>query len=689
MSKFVLRKLILSEVCGSKLKILEPGEYIFTDAKYDDFFMDGVVIQAVVGKNGCGKSSLTEMLFRMSNNLSALMLKGYERPASEQFYFIQNVVGELHFEIDGFDGVLKCENDEVTLQLDNETFVWSLEHDDCEHRVGEQIITGETRFQKEVKATARFFYTIATNYSMQSYITDDYSSERIYYWDAEKKNWEETHDATSWIDSVFHKNDGYMSPIVLNPYRHEGTIDMAQEERLTTNRLCSMLWETKELPDEEQLFEDYRLLDVCYDFFNWPLIQKFDETVLDELPEGPFSDRFAYANEQDGSISRSILEAYGLTVDRKQSLVEKTLRIYLSYKTLNVAKKYPSYTAFNKLGDVNLIFKSTPEAYYHTKAKQLVATILKDPSHITLKIRQTLDLIECLSNLADKNAFEGRFSYGDYLRLIGKPEEPVGVLERMDLLPPPIFRPHIYLIKTKVYNEIMKIENKELRNSRLRSSAINISRLSSGERQFIYMTSTLIYHTLNLKSVPDDGSRVKYRNLNMVLDEIEICFHPEYQRTFINKLLGLIKRTRLTECFGINVLVITHSPFVLSDIPQGNIMYLKEGHQLTDDEIMAEEITNPFCANINDILHQSFFLEKGFVGEFAKQRVLSLLNYLKGYKDNDGWSPEKARAFIAEIGEPLVREQLLGIYKDSPITGVQDKIAIYREEIQRLERGEL
>lgn len=235
----------------------------------------------------------------------------------------------------------------------------------------------------------------------------------------------------------------------------------------------------------------------------------------------------------------------------------------------------------------------------------------------------------------------------------------------------------------------MKIENKELRNRRLRSSAINISRLSSGERQFIYMTSTLIYHALNLKSVPDDGTRVKYRNLNMVLDEIEICFHPEYQRTFINKLLNLIKRTRLTECFGINILVVTHSPFVLSDIPQGNIMYLKEGHQLTGDEIKAEEITNPFCANINDILHQSFFLEKGFVGEFAKQRVLSLLDYLNGVKNVEDWSPEKARAFIAEVGEPLVREQLLGIYKDSPITGVQDKIAIYREEIQRLEREEL
>jgi AAA15 family ATPase/GTPase len=689
MSKFVLRKLSLSSACGSKLKILEPGEYVFTNAKYDDFFMDGVTIQAIVGKNGCGKSSLIEMLFRMSNNLSALMLKGYKRPAAEQIYFIQNVVGELHFEIDGIPGVLKCENDKVALQLDDETFVWSLEHGDCEHCIGKQRIKGETRFQKEVKASASFFYTIATNYSMQSYITDDYSSERILRWDTKKKSWEKTYDATSWIDSVFHKNDGYMSPIVLNPYRHDGTIDMAKEERLTTNRLCSMLWETKELPDEEQLIDGYRLFAVSYDFYNLPLIQKFDKKVLNKLPRGSFSDCFTYAYKQDGSIARSIMDAYGLTLDRKQSLVEKTLRIYLSYKTLNVAKKYPSYSAFNKLGDINLIFQSTPEAYYHTKVKQLVEAILRDPSHITLKIRQTLDLIECFANLADKNTFEGYFSYSDYLRLVGKPEEPVGVLERMDLLPPPIFRPHIYLIKTKEYNRIMKIENEELRSRRLQDKVININRLSSGERQFIYLTSTLIYHALNLKSVPDDGTRVKYRNLNMVLDEIEICFHPEYQRTFINKLLSLIKRTRLTECFGINILVVTHSPFVLSDIPQGNIMYLKEGHQLTGDEIKAEEITNPFCANINDILHQSFFLEKGFVGEFAKQRVLSLLDYLNGGKNVDDWSPEKARAFIAEVGEPLVREQLLGIYKDSLVTGVQDKIAIYREEIQRLEGREL
>ena len=117
MGRFVLRKIVVDKACGSKLKILDPGEYIFTDAKYDDFFMNGVAIQAVVGKNGCGKSSLIEMLFRMSNNLAALMLRGYERPAAEHINFITDVVGELHYELDGVAGVLKCEKEKAGAEM--------------------------------------------------------------------------------------------------------------------------------------------------------------------------------------------------------------------------------------------------------------------------------------------------------------------------------------------------------------------------------------------------------------------------------------------------------------------------------------------------------------------------------------------------------------------------------------------
>ncbi len=689
MSRFVLRKLILDKACGSKLKILEPGEYIFSDDNYDAFFMDGLAIQAVVGKNGSGKSTLIEMLFRMSNNLAAMMFRGYPRPAAEKVYFIKGVIGELFYVIDGVEGRLVCGNEYVELMFGTESYRWTLNSIDCEHKENGSVVNEEeTRFQKEVKAAASFFYTIATNYSMQSYITDDYAGEQLLGWNEKEGKWSDTKDATSWIDGVFHKNDGYMSPIVLNPYRHEGVVDMAKEERLTTSRLCALLWEMKEAPDKEQLVEGYRLLDIGYDFFNWPLIQKFDKKVLNELPEGSFSSHFLWSYNQDYSIAKSILNAYHLDLNRKMSLVEQTLRIYLAYKTLSIAGKYPSYSHFIEVGNVNLIFQAKAEANYHKLIPTLVEKINADNSHITLKIRQTKKLIEATLQPDYEKLLENRFTYMTYIQMLGYPPKVDRIEERMELLPPAIFRPHALLVKNEVVKELKKnVEDDRERMRLLYEKAINLNQLSSGERQFIYTTSTLVYHALNLKSVPD-VERVSYKNIIMVLDEIEICFHPEYQRTFISKFVDLMKRTRLTEFFGINVLVVTHSPFVLSDIPQGNIMYLKKGHQLSKDELEAENITNPFCANINDILHQSFFLEKGFVGEFARRKVLSLASYLKGEENRDDWTPEEARNFIREVGEPLLKEQLQEIYKESSVVGVHDKIALYEYEIERLRSEE-
>jgi hypothetical protein len=351
---------------------------------------------------------------------------------------------------------------------------------------------------------------------------------------------------------------------------------------------------------------------------------------------------------------------------------------------LSIAGKYPSYSHFEPLGDVNLIFQSKAEKYYHDQIPELVERINEDESHITLKVRQTRKLIEATLQPDYKQQLEGRFTYGKYIQMLGYPERVDRIEERTELLPPPVFRPHALLIKNDVYKELMEaVSDEQERNSLLFSKAINLNQLSSGERQFIYTTSTLVYHAMNLKSVPVE-TRVSYKNICMVLDEIEICFHPEYQRSFINKFVDLMKRTRLTESFGINVLVVTHSPFVLSDIPQSNIMYLREGYQMTKDELVADGVTNPFCANINDILHQSFFLEKGFTGEFARRRVVSLACYLRGDENRDGWTVDKARKFINEIGEPLLREQLLEIYKESPIAGVRDKIALYEDEIRRL-----
>ena len=143
----------------------------------------------------------------------------------------------------------------------------------------------------------------------------------------------------------------------------------------------------------------------------------------------------------------------------------------------------------------------------------------------------------------------------------------------------------------------------------------------------------------------------------MVLDEVEICFHPEYQRTFVDKLLRLFERTHLSTHFGIQVIVVTHSPFVLSDIPKGNILYLDDGVNITKKKDL-----NTFGANVNELLNQSFFLSGGFMGEFAKGKIESLVKYLKKEGDEDKWDEIKAKELIDMVGDELIQYQLQQLY---------------------------
>jgi hypothetical protein len=156
--------------------------------------------------------------------------------------------------------------------------------------------------------------------------------------------------------------------------------------------------------------------------------------------------------------------------------------------------------------------------------------------------------------------------------------------------------------------------------------------------------------------------------VSVVLDEIEVCFHPEYQRMFISRLLELlVDRLHLNEEFGIHLLMTTHSPFILSDIPNELITYMENGHQLTKDELGERKIRPPMAGNISELLHQSFFLHNGFIGEYVRKKILSLVDYLKtGYAGPDAWDEEQSKLFIEGICEPFISKQLKMLYENRP-----------------------
>lgn len=148
--------------------------------------------------------------------------------------------------------------------------------------------------------------------------------------------------------------------------------------------------------------------------------------------------------------------------------------------------------------------------------------------------------------------------------------------------------------------------------------------LSSGERQIAYTVSNLMYHMINIDSVSStylmnknedrNESLLKYKYVNIMLDEVELYFHPELQRRFLNYVKTAINNIQFESIKGINVIVVTHSPFVLSDLPRKNILFLSK----------EEESGETYCANIHDMLSQSFFMDYS-IGEIARQELQHII----------------------------------------------------------------
>lgn len=235
----------------------------------------------------------------------------------------------------------------------------------------------------------------------------------------------------------------------------------------------------------------------------------------------------------------------------------------------------------------------------------------------------------------------------------------------------------------------------------------NFKTLSSGEQQMINGVLTIVYHLYNIQSVHNTNyNKIKYYIVNILLDEIELYFHPDYQRRFVEELLTVLKGLNTHSGFQefmYNVMMVTHSPFILSDIPSQNVLKLKDGKPVVGDSI------NSFGANIHDLLADEFFLDKGFMGEFAKEKINSLIKFLQvkilrnreANSTNDKekkklneeikaigeiaeYKKDTCKQIISQIGEPMLNISLENLYKE--VFSTDTKIEDIEEEIIRLRK---
>lgn len=557
-------------------------------------------ISAIVGENGSGKSSLVELFYLASFNLSAISGVLFDEE-DNRFLSLDDIVNDVHVEL--------------FYKIDKNIHLLKISGNKVEHF---KLLNDLFLLEKEKFSLNNFFYSIALNYSLHSL-----NSEVL----------------GDWVKKIFHKNDGYQTPIVLNPYRDKGNIEINNEEYLVKNRLISnVLGKTN-----KRIKSGNSLKNIIDDKIAYRLLVKLNKdkfTFEDEERKIPIFD----CTNKIGDRVLPLVYKYFLKNEKftpRDTKLNRYAKEYILKKLVSIASKYDPYKRMFRFFSDDI-----------DKSDTYIKMLSKDKSHVTFKLIQTINFLDNELYFRRKESFDLTVSY---LSKQLDTESKLKSKELIDILPPAFFNIDIEFKDSDLFNQ-----------------------LSSGEKQRVYSLSTLLYHINNLNSTDSTIVNHKYNNLNIIFDEIELYFHPELQRVFINDILESLKKVELNDIYSINFLLITHSPFILSDIIDTNILFLAK----KTNDLKTEKIKT-FGGNIHEILSNSFFLENGLIGEFARNKIQRIINRLNS---KNSVSKEGILNEIETIGEPFLKEKLIEMYYNK--FDKQFRIKQLKSEIEKLENND-
>lgn len=583
-------------------------------------------ISAIVGENGSGKSSLVEFIIRLINNFATSIFGEQNMTlAFEHLHYIDGVEGRLYFSIDGVPYMVCIENRSVTLESfsllqenkDEQQFVAYTTPNIFDNELSKVPVEETTPISEwkdrkgddmsiKEKLSKFFFYTLVNNYSIYAYNSFDYKEENtsLEYEAKIRKKKYATDDERSWLNGIFHKNDGYQVPLVLSPYRDKGNININLENELSKERLMALMIMPKQNFRVINNHLEVRGISISRKKYVYDAQRVRNKGYYKNLTQAGFD-----------KIGNILLKMWGDVIAEDLSLYKNRRYYqeaidYLTYKTLKISVLYGQYKRFFYVSHRNIRSK--------VDEKQLQALVIRlslDKSHITRKIRHILAYI-CYG------LYESQLVY-DISLLSDKAKEildkevakgnPIGkqfIYGIDDLVPPPIFDIKILLVDQQNGNDVA------------------FETLSSGEKQQAFVVSSILYHLGNIESVFQDNNknRIAYSNVCIILEEIELYFHPQFQKNLIKYILDGIKQMSFAHIKGIQLMIVTHSPFVLSDIPTSNILALEDGMQ-------SKTELQTFGANIYDMLNTSFFLHNSTIGDFAQWLIGRIILILKVYEN--------------------------------------------------------
>lgn len=191
--------------------------------------------------------------------------------------------------------------------------------------------------------------------------------------------------------------------------------------------------------------------------------------------------------------------------------------------------------------------------------------------------------------------------------------------------------------------------------------------LSAGEKAYLDLFSRFHVALADITTrIEENHYESDELSLYLLIDEGEIGFHLRWQKEFVKDLCNLLPKVLNIGTHNIQLQVIftTHSPISLSDLPDTNVTYLKRDIKTGKVQTSADPEKLTFGANIQNLLSNSFFMDEGTIGDFAKRKIESLVKYLKSEEESKYWSQKRADSLISEIGDDILQKRLWDLYSD-------------------------
>ncbi len=189
--------------------------------------------------------------------------------------------------------------------------------------------------------------------------------------------------------------------------------------------------------------------------------------------------------------------------------------------------------------------------------------------------------------------------------------------------------------------------------------------LSSGQKAILSMYSR--FYSLSDKIVRAVNSNLK-ENIIVLIDEGDLYLHPAWQKKFLSNLLKFLPvifaKTEHSRRRNIQIVITSNNPIAVSDLPNSNLVFLKVDNNSISIADSLEDRKQTFAANIHTLFTDSFFLEGGLIGEFAKQKINDVIEILQGDKQKIVNDREYLEKFISFIGEPLIRSKLAQMFSE-------------------------